>query len=258
MTTNMLVVKNINKTYKGQVSHQALKDISFNVEESEFTAIMGPSGSGKTTLLNIISTIDRPDSGDILIRGEDPHHLKRAKLAHFRRRQLGFVFQDFNLLDTLTIGENIMLPLTLENQPLSVMEDKLQAIAEKLGIEQLLNKRTFEVSGGQKQRAAIARAVIHQPALILADEPTGNLDSQASKDVMETMQHLNENDNATILMVTHDPVAASYCRRVIFIKDGTLFNEIYRGANRQVFYEEILNVLSMLEGNTNDLSSVRL
>lgn len=179
--TDMLVVKNINKTYKGQVSHQALKNISFNVEDGEFTAIMGPSGSGKTTLLNMISTIDRPDSGDILIRGEDPHHLKRAKLARFRRKQLGFVFQDFNLLDTLTLGENIMLPLTLENKPPSVMEEKLQAIAEKLGIEALLNKRTFEISGGQKQRAAIARAVIHQPALILADEPTGNLDSKASR-----------------------------------------------------------------------------
>ncbi|MDU0812477.1 ABC transporter ATP-binding protein YxdL [Bacillus siamensis] len=255
---NMLEVKQINKTYKGQVSYQALKQISFSIEEGGFTAVMGPSGSGKTTLLNIISTIDRPDSGDILIHGENPHRLKRTKLAHFRRKQLGFVFQDFNLLDTLTIGENIMLPLTLEKEAPSVMEEKLHSIAKKLGIEDLLNKRTFEVSGGQRQRAAIARAVIHKPSLILADEPTGNLDSKASKDVMETMQSLNQEDHVTALMVTHDPVAASYCRRVIFIKDGELFNEIYRGENRQVFYEQILDVLSMLGGNANDLSSVRL
>ncbi|MBL3647508.1 ABC transporter ATP-binding protein [Bacillus vallismortis] len=255
---NMLEVKHLNKTYKGQVSHQALKQISFSVEEGEFTAVMGPSGSGKTTLLNIISTIDRPDSGDVLIKGDNPHNLKRTRLAQFRRKQLGFVFQDFNLLDTLTIGENIMLPLTLEKESPSVMEKKLYAIAEKLGIENLLQKRPFEVSGGQRQRAAIARAVIHKPSLILADEPTGNLDSKASKDVMETMQSLNQNDQITALMVTHDPVAASYCQRVIFIKDGTLFNEIYRGDNRQVFYDQILDVLSMLGGNANDLSSVRL
>nr|BAA03302.1 hypothetical protein [Bacillus subtilis]BAA08315.1 yxdL [Bacillus subtilis] len=255
---NMLEVKHINKTYKGQVSYQALKQISFSIEEGEFTAVMGPSGSGKTTLLNIISTIDRPDSGDILINGENPHRLKRTKLAHFRRKQLGFVFQDFNLLDTLTIGENIMLPLTLEKEAPSVMEEKLHGIAAKLGIENLLNKRTFEVSGGQRQRAAIARAVIHKPSLILADEPTGNLDSKATKDVMETLQSLNRDDHVTALMVTHDPVSASYCRRVIFIKDVVLFNEIYRGENRQVFYEQILDVLSMLGGNANDLSSVRL
>lgn len=161
---NMLEVKHINKTYKGQVSYQALKQISFSIEEGGFTAVMGPSGSGKTTLLNIISTIDRPDSGDILIHGENPHRLKRTKLAHFRRKQLGFVFQDFNLLDTLTVGENIMLPLTLEKEAPSVMEEKLHGIAAKLGIEDLLNKRTFEVSGGQRQRAAIARAVIHKPS----------------------------------------------------------------------------------------------
>lgn len=154
---NMLEVKHINKTYKGQVSYQALKQISFSIEEGGFTAVMGPSGSGKTTLLNIISTIDRPDSGDILIHGENPHRLKRTKLAHFRRKQLGFVFQDFNLLDTLTIGENIMLPLTLEKEAPSVIEEKLHGIAAKLGIENLLNKRTFEVSGGQRQRAAISR-----------------------------------------------------------------------------------------------------
>ena len=155
LMANMLEVKHINKTYKGQVSYQALKQISFSIEEGGFTAVMGPSGSGKTTLLNIISTIDRPDSGDILIHGENPHRLKRTKLAHFRRKQLGFVFQDFNLLDTLTIGENIMLPLTLERSAVCHGR-KTARHREKLGIEDLLNKRTFEVSGGQRQRAAIA------------------------------------------------------------------------------------------------------
>ncbi len=254
----MLKVKNVNKTYQGQVSYEALKNISFDVEKGEFVAIMGPSGSGKTTLLNLISTIDRPSSGDILIDGDHPHELKKTKLAKFRRTQLGFVFQDFNLLETLTLGENIILPLTLEKQAPNKMEEKLKCIAEKLGIDSLLVKRTHEVSGGQKQRAAIARAVIHQPSLILADEPTGNLDSKASRDVMETMQAINENEEATTLMVTHDPVAASYCHRVIFIKDGILYNEIHRGSQRQVFFEQIIDVLSMLGGNAHDLSSIRV
>lgn len=254
----ILQVKNINKIYEGKVSFQALDNVSLKVEKGEFIGIMGPSGSGKTTLLNLISTIDKPTSGEIFINGKDPHKLKKNKLAQFRRRELGFVFQDFNLLDTLTLEENIILPLTLDKTDPEMMKTRVETIAEKLGIQSILNKRTYEVSGGQRQRTAIARAVIHQPSLLLADEPTGNLDSKSSKDVMNMMQLLNEQDETTMLMVTHDALAASYCHRVIFIKDGKLYNEIYRGSSRQVFFQQIIDVLSMLGGDANDLSSVCL
>ncbi|MED3624452.1 ABC transporter ATP-binding protein [Bacillus thermocopriae] len=247
--TEVLQVKNINKIYDGKAPFQALTNVSFMVDKGEFIAIMGPSGSGKTTLLNLISTIDRPTSGEILINGREPHKLKKAELANFRRRELGFVFQDFNLLDTLTLEENMILPLTLERTKPSMMDERVESISKKLGIHGILNKRTYEVSGGQKQRTAIARAIIHQPSLLLADEPTGNLDSKASKDVMETLQSINEKDQTTMLMVTHDPYAASYCHRVIFIKDGKLYNEIYRGTNQKVFFQQIMDVLSMLGGD---------
>ncbi|WP_226567864.1 ABC transporter ATP-binding protein [Bacillus stratosphericus] len=254
---HILKISHVNKVYDGKNSFQALTNISLNVESGEFIGIMGPSGSGKTTLLNLISTIDRPTSGEIIINGQQPHKLKREKLAKFRRRELGFVFQDFNLLDTLTLEENIMLPLVLEKEKPSVMEEKVNIIAKKLGIESILKKRTFEVSGGQKQRTAIARAIIHKPALLLADEPTGNLDSKSSKSVLEAMLDINQQEKTTMLMVTHDPLAASYCHRVVFIKDGELYNEIYLGDNRQVFYQQILDVLSMLGGNANELLSTR-
>jgi putative ABC transport system ATP-binding protein len=254
----VLQVKEINKIYHGKAAFQALTNVSFNVEKGEFIGIMGPSGSGKTTLLNLISTIDKPTSGKILINGQDPYQLKKERLAEFRRKELGFVFQDFNLLDTLTLGENIMLPLTLENVDSELIDEKVQSISQKLGIDTILNKRTYEVSGGQKQRTAIARAVIHQPKLLLADEPTGNLDSKASKDVMQTLQMLNEKDQTTMLMVTHDPYAASYCHRVIFIKDGKLYNEIYKGTNQKIFFQQIMDVLSMLGGDRDDFSAVRL
>lgn len=248
----VLKIKNLNKTYEGKISFQALTNVSFDVEEGEFIGIMGPSGSGKTTLLNLISTIDEPTSGEIILNGKQPHQLKKEKLAKFRRTELGFVFQDYNLLDTLTIGENIMLPLTLEKKNQKTMDQKLQELGKKLGITPILNKRTYEVSGGQKQRAAIARAMIHQPSLLLADEPTGNLDSKSSKDVMEMMELMNERERTTMLMVTHDPQAASYCHRVIFIKDGKLYNQIDRGDNRQLFFQQIIDVLSMLGGNAVD------
>lgn len=254
----MLAVNSLSKIYGGKITYRALTDIDFSIRKGEFVGIMGPSGSGKTTLLNMISTIDSPTSGTVLFNGTNPHLLKKDKLALFRRRELGFVFQDFNLLDTLTIGENIVLPLTLENVKVQTMEEKLQSVATKLGIQDILEKRTYEVSGGQRQKTAIARAIIHSPSLLLADEPTGNLDSKSSRTVMETLEAINKTDNTTMMMVTHDPLAASYCHRVIFIKDGQLHNEMYRGENRQAFFQKIIDALSFLGGNTYDLSTIRV
>lgn len=253
----VLRVNRLGKVYEGKMSHRALNDINFTIQQGEFVGVMGPSGSGKTTLLNMVSTIDAPSSGEVLIQGRNPHQLDKKGLALFRRRQLGFVFQDFNLLDTLTLGENIVLPLTLDKQPVRKMNHLLKEIAEKLGIDSILNKRTYEVSGGQRQRAAIARALIHSPSLLLADEPTGNLDSKSSQDVLEAMERLNQQQGSTMMMVTHDAQAASYCHRVLFIKDGELVNEIYRGDSRQEFYQEIVKTLAMLGGESHDLSAVR-
>ncbi|USG66386.1 ABC transporter ATP-binding protein [Brevibacillus ruminantium] len=255
---DMLHVKRLSKIYGGRVTYRALTDIDFTIKKGEFVGIMGPSGSGKTTLLNMISTIDSPTSGEVLLNGTNPHQLKRNQLALFRRKELGFVFQDFNLLDTLTIAENIVLPLTLDGKSVAEMEEKLRTVADKLGITEILEKRTYEVSGGQRQRAAIARAIIHTPSLLLADEPTGNLDSKASRNVMETLETINKNDGTTMMMVTHDPLAASYCHRVLFIKDGQMHNEMYRGDSRQAFFQKIIDVLSLLGGKTHDLSSIRV
>lgn len=253
-----LKVKNLSKVYDGKVAYKALSDIDLTIEQGEFVGIMGPSGSGKTTLLNMVSTIDQPTSGSILINGKDPFRLKHNDLALFRRRELGFVFQDFNLLPTLTVEENIVLPLTLDGMKVKVMQERVEAVAKKLGITEILKKRIYEISGGQAQRTAIARATIHQPQLILADEPTGNLDSKSSRAVMEMLESINKKDNATMMMVTHDAIAASYCNRVIFIKDGKLFNEIHRGDNRQAFFQKIIDVLSFLGGDSHDLSSIRV
>ncbi|OIK13889.1 ABC transporter ATP-binding protein [Bacillus sp. MUM 13] len=255
---SILEVDHIEKIYEGKVAHRALDNINFSIEKGEFVGIMGPSGSGKTTLLNLIATIDRPTSGEILINGKNPHVLNRRETALFRRHELGFVFQHFNLLDTLTVEENIVLPLTLDGISVKEMDEQLHYVAKKLGIEAILKKRTYEISGGQMQRTAIARSIIHHPSLILADEPTGNLDSKASKDVMETLTAINQEEQATALMVTHDPFAASYCHRVIFIKDGQLYNEIYRGDNRQAFFQKIMDMLALLGGDSRDLSAVRL
>ncbi|AGK54115.1 ABC transporter ATP-binding protein [Bacillus sp. 1NLA3E] len=253
----ILKVQKLTKIYNGKVSYTALGGINLTIKKGEFVGIMGPSGSGKTTLLNVISTIDTPTSGQVLINGENPHTLKPEQLAAFRRQQLGFVFQSFNLLPTLTVKENILLPLTLDGTNLAEMNRKLDDIAIKLGITEILNKRTYEISGGQAQRTAIARATIHRPQLLLADEPTGNLDSKSARDVMELLKKLNK-EETTMMLVTHDPMAASYCSRVIFIKDGELYNEIYNGDNRQVFYQKIINVLSLLGGDTHDFSTVRI
>ncbi|EJP6472616.1 ABC transporter ATP-binding protein [Clostridium botulinum] len=244
----ILRVSNLKKVYGKKIIFTSLNNISFNIDEGEFVGIMGPSGSGKTTLLNMISTVDKPTSGQITIKDKNPLTLKGQDLALFRRRELGFVFQDFNLLDTLTIGENIVLPLTLDGISIKEQDEKLTRVSKILGIENLLQKRTFEVSGGQAQRTAIARALIHDPSLLLADEPTGNLDSKASKIVMELFEKINKEEKVTTMMVTHDPLAASYCNRILFIKDGAIYNEIYKGDSRQQFYQEIIDVLALLGG----------
>ncbi|WP_061309664.1 ABC transporter ATP-binding protein [Clostridium botulinum] len=244
----ILKVSNLKKVYGKKIIFTALNNISFNIDEGEFVGIMGPSGSGKTTLLNMISTVDKPTSGQITIKNKNPLKLKGEDLALFRRRELGFVFQDFNLLDTLTIGENIVLPLTLDGISIKEQDEKLIRVSKILGIENLLEKRTFEVSGGQAQRTAIARALIHDPSLLLADEPTGNLDSKASKTVMELFEKINKEEKVTTMMVTHDPLAASYCNRILFIKDGAIYNEIYKGDTRQQFYQEIIDLLALVGG----------
>lgn len=249
----ILQTMHLGKIYEGKVPYTALQDINFQIEKGEFVAIMGPSGSGKSTLLNVISTIDHPTSGSVMIDGKDPHSMNDSQLAHFRRSVLGFIFQDFNLVQTLTVGENIMLPLTLEGMPTSQMKKRMGEVAELLGIGHLLSRRTFEISGGQAQRTAIARAVAVNPSLLLADEPTGNLDSKATKDVMELFQMLNQVHKATILMVTHDSLVASYCKRVLIIKDGKLYQEIVSGGNRQAFRQKIVDAMSLLGGEPHDL-----
>ncbi|ADP33969.1 ABC transporter ATP-binding protein [Bacillus atrophaeus] len=256
----VLETKKLCKTYysnKGTLNYQALTDFDINVDKGEFVGIMGPSGSGKTTLLNLLATIDNPTQGEMMINGIQPKTLKDQELALFRRRELGFVFQDFNLLDTLTIRENILLPLALDKVKLSEMENRLDELADTLQIKHILDHRTYEVSGGQQQRAACARAIIHNPALILADEPTGNLDSKSAKQVMNTLAQLNEEKEATILLVTHDATAASFCKRIVFIKDGRFFSEIRRGTNQQVFYQSILDTLSVLGGDFYEFENHR-
>jgi len=255
----VLTAQGLSKIYnsKGNIVCTALDDIDLHIEDGEFVGVMGPSGSGKTTLLHLLAAMDRPTSGRIEINGIDPSKLSDKKLALFRRRELGFIFQDFNLLEALTIKENIILPLVLEGADPILIEERLRPLAEWLQIAPLLKKRTYEVSGGQKQRAAIARALINAPSLVLADELTGNLDSKSAKDVMESLKALNERLKATVLMVTHDPFSASYCQRIVFIKDGRIFSEIRRGSNRQAFFQQILDVLSVLGGNFNDVPFAR-
>lgn len=253
---SVLTVSGLNKVYAGKVPTHALADIHLSIGQGEFVGIMGPSGSGKTTLLNAVSTIDMPSSGKVRINGCDPYGMKKEALANFRRRQLGFVFQEYNLLDTLTIAENIVLPLTLDSKPFAEMEAGLARVADRLGIADILNKRIYEVSGGQRQRAAIARAIIASPALLLADEPTGALDSGASRIVMESLENINRQDRTTIMLVTHDPQAASYCSRIIFIKDGRIAAEIHRGDNRQTFFQRIIDMLSFWGGYTHEFPSI--
>ena len=251
----MLQVQNIEKYYgdKNNVT-KALDRVSFDVEPGEFLAIMGASGSGKTTLLNCISTIDTISAGKILLDGVSIDDLSEKELAKFRRERLGFVFQDSNLLDTLTIEENIGLALALNHQNPRAVQNRVREVAGKLSITDILTKFPYQVSGGQKQRAAVARAMVAGQSLLLADEPTGALDSRASKNLLEIMTAMNRDMGATILMVTHDAYSASYAKRVLFLKDGRVFNELLRGdRGRPVFYHEILDVLAALGGDVSDV-----
>lgn len=250
----ILKLEEVEKYYGGKVNlTKALDKVSFSVDKGEFVGIMGSSGSGKTTLLNCISTIDRVTAGHIFMEGEDITNIRGNNLNKFRREKLGFIFQDFNLLDTLTAFENISLALSIQGVKPNEIEKRVVAMAERLDIESVLKKYPYQMSGGQKQRVAAARALITAPSLVLADEPTGALDSKSSRYLLESMEMLNHELEATILMVTHDAFSASYATRVIFIKDGHVFSEIRKGADtRKQFFDKIIEVVTMLGGNLND------
>ncbi|MDO4564438.1 MAG: ABC transporter ATP-binding protein [Clostridia bacterium] len=247
----LLQVTNITKVYnlkRGMQQFVALSDVNFSVSEGEFLAIMGASGSGKTTLLNILASLDKPTSGEVYLDGKPFSSIKDRELSAFRRERLGFVFQEFNLLDTFTLKDNILLPLVLMRKPVSELDSSLTPIAAMLGLTQLLNKFPYEVSGGEKQRAAVARAIITNPRLLLADEPTGALDSKSSKSLLDIFVRLNAGGK-TILMVTHSAMAASRAKRVLFIKDGALFSQIYRGDDDdKAFFDRIVSNLSVIGG----------
>lgn len=248
---SILEVKGVRKVYVprfGGSQVEALKNVTFSVEEGEYVSIMGESGSGKTTLLNILAALDRPTGGVVLLDGQDLTKIREDRVAAFRRDCLGFVFQEFNLLDTFTIEDNILLPLVLANKPYSQMQKRLAPLAEQLGITDLLKKYPYEISGGQKQRAAVARALIAGPRLVLADEPTGALDSRATDELLDLFGQINA-AGQTILMVTHSVRAASRAGRVLFIKDGRVFHQIYRGeATSEQLYQKISDTLTMLQG----------
>ena len=251
----ILSVEKIEKYYgnKGNIT-KAIDNISFKVEEGEFVGIMGPSGSGKTTLLNCISTIDSVTTGSILINDKDITRLKSKELDKFRQNELGFIFQDFNLLDTLTAYENIALALTIKGEKTSEIDGKVKKVAEYLGIETVLEKYPYEMSGGQKQRVASARAIVPDPSLVLADEPTGALDSKSSRMLLDRFESLNNDLKATILMVTHDAFTASYAHRILFIKDGKIFTELVRGKDsRKEFFNRIIEVVSLIGGDDSNV-----
>jgi putative ABC transport system ATP-binding protein len=231
----------------------AIEEIDLEVSKGEFVGIMGPSGAGKSTLLNILATIDQPTSGDLFIDGESILHMKEDEVSSFRRDKLGFIFQDYNLLDTLTVKENILLPLALAKINVKELETRVHQVTGKFGIQSILEKYPYQISGGQKQRTAAARAIVANPSLVLADEPTGALDSKSATDLLESLKELSEQDEATILLVTHDAFAASYCQRVLFIKDGRLFTELVKGkGSRKEFFNKIMDVLSALGGGIHD------
>lgn len=246
---SLLDVKNVKKIYTarfGSQQVQALSNVTFSVEQKEFVAIMGESGSGKTTLLNIMAALDKPTSGKVCLKGRDLSQIKDKEMAAFRRQNLGFVFQDFNLLDTFSLEDNIYLPLVLAGKKYAEMNSRLQPVAKQLGITHLLKKYPYEVSGGQKQRAAVARALITKPQIIYADEPTGALDSRAADDLMKLFTEINR-EGQTILMVTHSVRAASSANRVLFIKDGEVFHQIYRGnLSDEEMYQKIAAALTVL------------
>jgi putative ABC transport system ATP-binding protein len=248
---DLIQVRDVEKYYgKENNITKAINRLSFTVREGEFIAIMGASGSGKTTLLNVLSTIDRVTSGHIYFDGKDITEMRESKLADFRKENLGFIFQDFNLLDTLTIEENIILAMTLHDRPKKEIDETTARILKVLGIEDIRAKFPYQVSGGQKQRCACARALVNNPRLIMADEPTGALDSKSAQTLLETLAKMNDEMHATILMVTHDVFSASYCKRILFLKDGEIFNELIRGKKeRKPFLNEIFDVLALTGGD---------
>ena len=251
----ILSVEHLRRDYggRGSVTH-AVDDVSFSVERGEFVGIMGASGSGKSTLLNCIATIDTPTAGHIRVEGQDVTALKGRSLSRFRRERLGFVFQDCNLLDTLTAFENIALALTIRGTPAGEIEGRVKETAELLGITDCLNKYPYQMSGGQRQRTAAARAIITDPALVLADEPTGALDSRSAKLLLDRFEALNREGRAPILMVTHDAFTASYCRRILFLQDGAVLTQLERGGqSRRAFFQQIIGVVTRLGGDQSDV-----
>ncbi|MGH4121796.1 MAG: ABC transporter ATP-binding protein [Clostridium sp.] len=252
----ILKARNLTKIYgseNGEESTRALNRISFSVDSGEFVGIMGPSGSGKTTLLNMISGVDKLTSGQVSINDRDICEMSKNELALFRRKEIGYVFQDFNLLDSLTLKENIMLPMILDKKPAEEMEKKARELMKLFEIYNIANKYPYNISGGQQQRVAVSRALINNPSIIFADEPTGNLDSKSSKGIMQCFEKMNTELKATILVVTHDVFAASYCNRVIFIKDGKIHSEIVKKTTRKEFLDSIFNSLAVLGGESYDL-----
>ena len=251
----ILEVNNLKKVYATRLGGQkvaALANVSFSVEAGEFVAIMGESGAGKTTLLNILAMLDKPTGGSVILGGRDVNRIGEKELSAFRRENLGFVFQDFNLLDTFSVKDNVLLPLVLGGMPYGQMEERIYPLARRLGINHILNKFPYEISGGQKQRCAIARALITQPQLVLADEPTGALDSRAAQSLLELFEQINR-EGQTILMVTHSLKAASHAGRVLFIKDGEVFHQLYRGGQSQdKFYQRIADALTLLATGGRD------
>ena len=251
----ILSVEHLRRDYggRGSVTH-AVDDVSFSVERGEFVVSLGASGSGKSTLLNCIATIDTPTAGHIRVEGQDVTALKGRSLSRFRRERLGFVFQDCNLLDTLTAFENIALALTIRGTPAGEIEGRVKETAELLGITDCLNKYPYQMSGGQRQRTAAARAIITDPALVLADEPTGALDSRSAKLLLDRFEALNREGRATILMVTHDAFTASYCRRILFLQDGAVLTQLERGGqSRRAFFQQIIGVVTRLGGDQSDV-----
>ncbi|OAB34831.1 bacitracin ABC transporter ATP-binding protein [Paenibacillus macquariensis subsp. defensor] len=250
----ILEATKIHKSYGNKFNKQSvLSGLDMSIEEGEFVSIMGASGSGKTTLLNVLSSIDKISDGSIKIEGKEISGMKEKQLAEFRKNHLGFIFQEYNLLDTLTVKENILLPLSITKTPKKEADQRFQALATELGIADLKNKYPNEISGGQKQRTSAARAFIHEPSIIFADEPTGALDSKSASDLLNKLSELNQKRKATIVMVTHDPVAASYCSRVIFIKDGQIYTQLNKGEeSRQTFFKDIMKTQGVLGGVQNE------
>lgn len=251
---NILVARKVKKTYgKRNLKQEVLKGIDLDVEKGEFVGIMGPSGSGKTTLLNVLCSIDKVSEGFVEINGQKLQGMKERALANFRREELGFIFQDYNLLDTLTVKENILLPLSISKMPKAAVEARFKELVTVLGIEDIVSKYPNEISGGQKQRTSAARALITNPSIVFADEPTGALDSKSATALLSNLARINQEKQATIMMVTHDAVAASFCSRVLFLKDGQIYTELYKGEkSRNEFFQQILNTQSVLGGDGYD------